>query len=122
MKLVLLAIGLAFSVVSTNALASGCNPNDGGSEVVSSMEFKVSGDLVCVAGNVCVLQLAGSDLKLTGTELSAVNGTQYVGNLAGKITHEKSWGSCEGYNETVSLSVVINGQKFSGNLSSYSGF
>jgi hypothetical protein len=122
MKLVLLAIGLAFSVVSTQALASGCNPNDAGHEVIGTMEIKVSGELVCVAGSVCSLQVSGSDLKLTGTELSAISGTQYVGNLPATITYEKSWGSCEGYNETASLAVVINGQKFSGNLSSYSGY
>ena len=121
MKTVLLAIAVMFSVVSTNALASGCNPNDGGQEVVT-MDFKVSGDLVCVAGGVCVFHVAGSDLKLTGTEVSADEGTQYMGNLNGKITNEKTWGSCTGHSQAVVVSVEINGQKFSGNLSSYSGY
>lgn len=120
MKLVLLAIGMVFSVVSTNAWASGCNPRDGGQEAVS-MDFKISGKLVCVSGSVCVFHAEGSDLKLIGTEVSSENGTQYKGDLDGKITNYRSWGSCSGREENLVASVEINGQKFSGNLSSYSG-
>jgi len=121
MKLVLLAIGMVFSVVSNSALASGCDPRDSGSEVVSKMDVVISGNLVCSAGNLCAFEVSGSDLKLYGTQLSAVDGSQRMTNVPGIIVFEKSWGSCEGYNETISLSVGINGQKFSGNLSSYSG-
>jgi hypothetical protein len=121
MKLVLLAIAMTFSVVSTNAFASGCNPRDGGEEV-TSLDFRFSGNLVCKAGSVCVFEVTGSDLKLTGTVISADDGSQYMGNLEGKITNEKSWGSCVGHNENVVASVVINGQTYSGNLSSYSGY
>ncbi|MNK83780.1 hypothetical protein D3C87_1036060 [compost metagenome] len=122
MKLVLLAIGMVFSVVSTNAMASGCDPYDGGSEVISKMDVIVSGQLVCVAGELCVLEVSGSSLKLYGTELSSVNGTERVSSTAGTIVFEKTWGSCTGYDEAVVFSVEINGQKFSGKLSSYSGY
>jgi hypothetical protein len=122
MKLVLLAIGLALSVVSTNSMASGCDPRDSGSEVIGSMEITVSGELVCVAGNVCVLDVEGSDLKLTGAEISPIDGKQYLGSLPGTITREKFWGSCEGNFEHVRVEVVIKGQKFTGNLSSHSDF
>lgn len=120
MKLVLLAIGMVFSVVATNAWASGCNPNDAGQDEVS-MEFMVSGQLVCVAGSVCVFDAEGSDLKLTGPEVSTENRTQYIGDIHGKITNHRAWGSCFGIEEKLIVSIEIKGQKFSGNLSSYSG-
>ena len=121
MKLVLLAIGMVFSFASTNAMASGCNPRDAGQDV-ATLDFRVSGELICVAGQACVLQVSGSYLKLTGTAVSAENSTQFITDLAGQIRNERTWGSCDGRTETVVVSVVINGQTYSGKLSSYAGY
>ena len=119
MKTVLLAIAVMFSVVSTNAWASGCDPRDGGSEVISKMDVVISGNLVCKAGAYCFFEVSGSDLKLYGTEISVVDGSQLINKVAAGIVFENSWGSCDGNYETVVLSVVINGQTFSGQLSSH---
>lgn len=122
MKTVLLAIAVMFSVVSSNALASGCNPNDGGSEVLSKMDVVISGNLVCKAGELCFLDVSGSDFKLYGTELAVVDGSQVLSKVVASIVWEKFWGSCEGNNQTIVLSTQISGQTFSGQLSSQPGF
>lgn len=122
MKTVLLAIAVMFSVVSSNALASGCNPHDGGSEVLSKMDVVISGNLVCKAGELCFLDVSGSDLKLYGTELAVVDGSQVLSKVVASIVWEKFWGSCEGNYQTIVLSTQISGQTFSGQLSSQPGF
>lgn len=121
MKFVLMAFGLVLATASSSAWASGCNPNDSGSELLSSMEIASSGQIVCEEGKRCVFNMY-PDLQLTGTSISTVSGTKDIANAHGKIEHSHVWGSCDQSGYTTVMTFEIDGQKYSKELSFSSQF
>ena len=121
MKLVFVVLGFVLSTVSSSAWASGCDPSDGGSEILGTMEFPVSGTLNCIEGQRCKLQIS-YDVELTGSEISPVTGQKEVKGVIAKIVRLKEWGSCGANGETTSIEVQIDGIRYSKDLSFYSQY
>lgn len=121
MKFVLMAFGFVLATASSSAWASGCDPRDSGSELLSSMEITSSGQIVCEEGKRCIFDMNPS-LQLTGEMISAVSGAKYIAKANGKIEYSHVWGSCEQSGYTTVMTFEIDGQTYSKELSFSSQF